>query len=100
MMLARPAASTDRDRFALIAASAAVVGGMLIGAARVARIHIPSDGYMVTNTSMPMYFDDDGMRPGVMIAVALLAIPIAAFAVQALRLGSVARDRRMAALRL
>ncbi len=99
MLIARPAARADRGRILLIAVTAAVAGGLLIAAASVARIS--SDAESVSEGTAPyLYASDDGMRPGVLIGAAMLTIPLLAFALQALRVGSVARDRRMAALRL
>jgi hypothetical protein len=41
-----------------------------------------------------------GLRPGVVLGAALLVLPFGAFAVQALRLGTAARERRLSALML
>lgn len=98
--LARPAATTERGRLLLIAAASAAAASLVIGAIRVARIPLTGDGGYGAGTVPSFYASDSGIKPAVLIAAALMAIPVAAFAVQALRVGSVARDRRMAALRL
>jgi hypothetical protein len=46
------------------------------------------------------YSSDSGIQRAVLFAITLLIVPVLALAVQSLRVGSVARDRRMAALRL
>jgi hypothetical protein len=91
MQLARPTASADRGRFLLVAVASAAAGGLLMAAAHVLRTDVGA---------LYLYWSDSGIRLGVLTGAALLAIPVFAFAVQALRVGSIARDRRMAALRL
>jgi len=51
-------------------------------------------------TSLAPYLAESGLRPGVVTAAILLVAPFAVFAVQVLRLGSAARERRLAALRV
>lgn len=46
------------------------------------------------------FLAERGLRPGTAFGAALLVLPFVAFAVQALRLGSAARERRLSALRL
>jgi len=98
MLLARPSARAERGRILLIAASAAAAGGLLIAVARISRVPVVDSFHSEGVPSL--YVSDSSTRFGVMIGAGLLAIPVLAFAVQALRVGSVARDRRMAALRL
>jgi hypothetical protein len=99
VLLARPSAGAERGRILLIAAAAAVASGLLIAVARIARVPVIDSGF--ASAGVPsLYVSDSSTRFGVMIGAGLLAIPVLAFAVQALRVGSVARDRRMAALRL
>jgi hypothetical protein len=50
--------------------------------------------------SLAPYVAQSGLRPGVVTAALLLVVPFAVFAVQVLRLGSAARERRLAALRV
>ena len=95
ILLARPAASSERGRIRLITAAAAVAAGLIVAAMRVSRMRVGFD-----SAELQLYGSDDWTRPTLLTAVALLTIPTLAFTVQALRAGSAARDRRMAALRL
>jgi hypothetical protein len=99
MLVARPSAGAERGRILLIAAAAAVAGGLLIAVVRIARVPVVDFGFD-TDGVPSLYVSDSSTRLGVMIGAGLLTVPVLAFAVQALRVGSVARDRRMAALRL
>lgn len=103
-LLARPTASADRGRAALIAAAVAVAGALLIAAVRIARFEGGGAGLGAiaggSGDGLARYVTEPGLRSGVVLAVALLVVPVLALAVQALRVGSVARDRRMASLRL
>lgn len=96
--LARPSSRADRGRFLLIACSTSVAGALLIAAQHIARIpaHNGTDGSL----RLSQYATEGGLRAGVVIATLLLTVPVLALAVQALRVGSFGRDRRMAALRL
>jgi len=110
LLLARPAGAADRGRFLLIAGSVALAGALLLAAVHILRL--PADGASGVVELGPLspdsergrglsdYLTDGGLRPGVMIAALLLAVPVLALTVQSLRVGSVARDRRMASLRL
>src|SRR5919112_1999001 len=98
MLLARPSARAERGRILLIAASTAAAGGLLIAVARISRVPVVDSFHSEGVRSL--YVSDSSTRFGLMIGAGLLAIPVLAFAVQALRVGSVARDHRMAALRL
>ena len=90
ILLARPSASAERGRVLLVAATVAAAGGMLLAAARIARLGIGP-------ASETDFEESWGFT---LITIGLLTLPMLAFAVQALCVGSVARDRRMAALRL
>ena len=103
-MLAQPTAAADRARFLLVAVSTAVAGGLVITAARIARLsgdsdvfgHVPRD----PDDSLAPYVTQSGLRSGVILGALLLTVPVLALAAQALRVGSLARERRMASLRL
>jgi hypothetical protein len=97
VLLAWPTAAADRGRVALIAAATAVAGAFLLAAVRIARFSGRDDG---GGDGLARYVTEPGLRPGVAVAVGLLVVPVLALGVQALRVGSVARDRRMASLRL
>lgn len=113
--LARPASRTDRTRLLLVTGTTAVAGALLLGGARIARLGVNTDvgstwvrtgdGSLVQvfggqQSDLAPYVSQSGLRPGVVMGAALLAVPVLALAVQGLRLGSVARERRLAALRL
>lgn len=101
-LLAQPTATADRGRFLLVTCSIAVAGGLLLVGQRVARLYVDTDGEtsIYPNGGLAPYVTQAGLRPGVVIGAALLSVPVLALAVQALRTGSLARERRMASLRL
>jgi hypothetical protein len=101
LRLARPASTADRGRFALIAGATALAGALLLAAWHILRLPAIEPGSPAEHDSgLANYVTEDGLRSGVIIAALLLTVPVFALAVQALRVGSVARDRRMASLRL
>jgi len=101
LRLARPASAADRGRFALIAGSIAVAGALVLAAAHILRLPSFDSGTLAADRSdLANYVTEGGLRAGVVIATLLLTVPVFALTVQALRIGSVARDRRMASLRL
>ena len=105
-MLATPSAGADRSRSLLVVTSTALAGALLIAAARIARwgIDRSSDVPDVATGDrfggLAPYLTDSGLRPGVVLGAVLLTVPVLALAVQALRVGSLARERRMSSLRL
>jgi hypothetical protein len=103
-LLARPKAPADRGRLQLLTGSTAVAGGLLIAAGRIARVSGNSDsgfsGPGSKTYGLAPYLQESGLRPGVVLGALLMSVPVFALAMQALRVGSVARDRRMSALRL
>jgi hypothetical protein len=100
LRLARPSAAAERGRSALIAGSVAAAGALLLAAVHIARLPTSIYAGDLPEQHLASYVTEDGLRPGVVTAALLLAVPVLALTVQALRVGSVARDRRMAALRL
>jgi len=105
LVLARSSATSERARFALVAAATAAAGGLLLAGGRIARFADPAGDGVVAVYSSPeqglaRYVTESGLRPGVVLGVLLLLVPVLALAVQALRAGSVARERRVASLRL
>jgi len=101
LWLARPASVPDRVRLGLVALSVAAAGALLIVAAQIARL--PGEKYVhgfAAEDGLARYVSEPGLRPGSSLATVLLCVPVLALAQQALRVGSVARDRRLAALRL
>ena len=100
---------TDRLRTVLTAFSAALAAVALLSAATVAAIEggawvTQPDGAAVLSPGAEHYTNamlaEAGLRPGVVTALVLLALPVLALAGQCIRLGAPARDRRLAAIRL
>jgi hypothetical protein len=107
-MLARPTSAAHRGRMVLVALSTAAAGGLVLAAARIARLTGNGDAHshrFVTrfrdsHGSLAPYVAQSGLRAGVVLGAILLTVPVLALAGQALRVGSLARERRMASLRL
>ncbi|MGI8994460.1 MAG: hypothetical protein ACR2FP_09150 [Nocardioidaceae bacterium] len=108
-LLAQPTAAAERGRFLLVTGSIAVAGGLLLVGQRVARLYMDTDGASSTYSygglapsygGLAPYVTQAGLRPGVVIGAVLVTVPVLALALQALRVGSLARERRMASLRL
>lgn len=99
---------TDRLRTVLTAGSAALAALALLAAATVASIRGGAwidapDGTRVLEPGADYsnaLLVEAGLRPGVIFALVMLALPVLALAGQCIRLGAPARDRRLAALRL
>ncbi|MEV6350610.1 FtsX-like permease family protein [Actinoplanes sp. NPDC051851] len=103
---------TDRLRTVLTAASGSLASLALLSAATVAAIRggdfvpVPGqpEGVFVRASGSEQYASDylveAGLRPGVIFALVMLALPVLALAGQCIRLGAPARDRRLAAIRL
>lgn len=85
---------TDLLRTVLTAVSAALAVVALLAATTVGSI----TGYAERYTN-PLLVEP-GLRPGVLTALVLTALPVLALAGQCIRLGAPARDRRLAAIRL
>jgi hypothetical protein len=103
LRLAWAGTRTDRLRVALTGFSAALAVIALLAAATVAAIRggrpeDGSDGWSRQYSNQLLV--EPGLRPGVVTALLLLAIPVLALAGQCIRLGAPARDRRLAAVRL
>lgn len=94
LRLAATGGRVDGLRIALTAMGSAAAGIVLLLAAAVVSIG-PHDG--------PYRLDvlqQSGLRPGVVVVLVLLALPILSFAAQCSRIGAPARDRRLAAFRM
>jgi len=99
---------TDRLRTSLTARSSALATLVLLGAATVGAVkgggQILRDGEYVRQPGAEQYTSallaESGLRPGVMVALLTLSLPVLALAGQCIRLGAPARDRRLAAIRL
>ncbi|TCN36929.1 hypothetical protein EV644_112101 [Kribbella orskensis] len=111
--LALPRSATDRRRLQLLVLSVAVAGAFLLAGLRITRLGFSSDlayddvitssdGYIVATPSggYSDYLQESGLRGGVALATVFLAATACALAYQALKLGTAARDRRLAAFRL
>lgn len=104
LRLAYAGGRADRARLALTGCAAALATLLLLAAGNVAAIgaNDGSSGHpdsWSTQYASPL-LREPGLRPGVIAALLLLALPVLALAGQAARLGAPARDRRLAALRL
>ena len=95
--LARPRSATDRSRFRLLVTTIAIAGAFLLAAWRIKRLGFR--GYYYSDKYSD-YIQEDGIRSGVAFAAVLLAVAACLLAFQALKLGTAARDRRLAAFRL
>lgn len=109
LLLSLAGSRTDRLRTTLTAASAALAAVALLAAATVASIRggnwvTQPDGSVTLAAGSDQYASallaEAGLRPGVITALVLLALPVLALAGQCIRLGAPARDRRLAAIRL
>jgi hypothetical protein len=85
---------SDRLRIVLTAIGSGAATIALLTAAAVAFIREGDGPYRLEVLNQP------GLRPGVIIAMALLCIPILNFVGQCSRVGAPARDRRLAMLRM
>ncbi|TDU90337.1 hypothetical protein EV138_3923 [Kribbella voronezhensis] len=95
--LARPRSATDRTRFRLLVATVAIAGAFLLSAWRIKRLGF---GEYYDSPKFSDYLQEYGIRSGVTFAAVLLAAASYLLAFQALKLGTAARDRRLAAFRL
>ncbi|WP_350280402.1 FtsX-like permease family protein [Kribbella sp. HUAS MG21] len=96
VQLARSRTPADRSRVQLATAALALSGAVLLGALRIARLgngELSADVYS-------NYVAESGLRSGLIAILLILAVLTGGLAVQALRLGTAARERRLAALRL
>ncbi|MEV5960185.1 hypothetical protein AB0L70_00395 [Kribbella sp. NPDC051952] len=94
--LARSRTPADRGRIRLATAALALSGALLLGAIRITRLgsaELSEDVYS-------NYVAESGLRSGLIAILVILATLTGGLAVQALRLGTAARERRLAALRL
>jgi len=96
VQLARSRTPADRSRIQLATAALGLSGALLLGALRIARLgkgELSADIYS-------NYVAESGLRSGLVAILIILALLTGGLAVQALRLGTAARERRLAALRL
>ncbi|MET9314171.1 FtsX-like permease family protein [Kribbella sp. NPDC003505] len=96
VQLARSRTPADRSRVQLATAALALSGALLIGALRIARLGKGELG----NDIYSNYIAESGLRSGLIAILIILAALTGGLAVQALRLGTAARERRLTALRL
>lgn len=104
---------TDLLRVALTAFATMLATVAMLSSVTVARIGcdkagepllLCGDRLLGTAGDSPQYsahlLREPGLRPGVVFALMMLAVPVLALAAQATRIGAPARERRLAALRL
>lgn len=94
LRLATAGSRVDGLRIVLTAAGAALTTLALLAALTVAAIG-PDDGPYTASL-----LNEDGLRPGVVIALLGLCVPVLVLLAQCSRIGAPARDRRLAAVRL
>ncbi|HEY0695790.1 MAG TPA: FtsX-like permease family protein [Kribbella sp.] len=97
IQLARPRSATDNRRMRLLVVSIGLAGAFLLAGWRIKRLGFNGG---LSSSSYSNYLQEDGLRSGIAIATVLLAIAACALAIQALKLGTAARDRRLTTLRL
>jgi hypothetical protein len=111
--LARPRSHADRRRERLVALAVACTGAFLLAAFAIISLRgdvgylvkiLPDGGELSESVYDPQglapYLAESGLRGGTAFGAALLAVPFVLFGVQALRTGTAARERRLAALSL
>ncbi|WP_433011628.1 FtsX-like permease family protein [Kribbella sp. CA-294648] len=97
LQLIRPRSATDRSRFRLLVLTTVLAGAFLLAAWRIKRLGFDGE---FRSQQYSNFIREDGIRSGVALAALLLAVASCLLAYQALRLGTAARDRRLAAFRL
>ncbi|NJC72623.1 ABC transporter permease [Planosporangium thailandense] len=103
--LALAGTRTDALRVVLTTASGALATVVLLLAVTVLAIPTPGKPGDTSSDSWSRQYRlellvEPGLRPGVVIALVLLAVPVLVLAGQCGRLGAPARDRRLAAIRM
>jgi hypothetical protein len=96
VQLSRSRTPADRSRVKLATATLALSGALLLGALRIARLGKGELSEGVYSN----YVAESGLRSGLIAILIILAVLTGGLAVQALRLGTAARERRLDALRL
>ncbi|GAB2635746.1 FtsX-like permease family protein [Kribbella swartbergensis] len=96
VQLARSRTPADRNRVQLATAALGLSGALLLAALRIARLGDAELSKAVYSN----YVAESGLRSGLVAILIILAVLTGGLAVQALRLGTAARERRLAALRL
>ena len=94
IQLAASGGRADRVRISLTMIGSAAATAMLLTAASVAFITTNDGPYRLNLLSEP------GLRPGVMIAILLLTVPLVLFVGLCSRVGAPARDRRLSMFRM
>ncbi|TDD62474.1 hypothetical protein E1263_03280 [Kribbella antibiotica] len=96
LLLARTRTDADRSRIRLATAALAFSGALLIDAVHIGLLGSRELSYETSSR----YVTELGLRPGLIAVLVVLSALAASLAVQALRIGTAARDRRFAALEL
>lgn len=96
VQLSRSRTLADRSRVKLATATLALSGSLLLGALRIARLGKGD----LSESIYSNYVAESGLRSGLIAILIILAVLTGGLAVQALRLGTAARERRLDALRL
>ncbi|MFK4082880.1 FtsX-like permease family protein [Kribbella sp. NPDC020789] len=96
LLLARSRTAADRSRIRLATGALAFSGALLINGVHVGLLGTSQ----LSQEQFSSYIAQPGLRPGVCAIVVVLALLAASLAVQCLRIGTAARERRFAALHL
>jgi len=96
LLLARSRTPADRSRVRLSVGALGLSGALLLGAFRVARLGFGQGD--LDKSVYSNYVAEADLRAGLVAILVILATLTGGLAVQALRLGTAARERRMAAL--
>jgi hypothetical protein len=103
LRLALAGSRTDRLRVVFTTLSAALASVTLLAAATVAAVPdlpVADDDSRPLNHYSADLMAQPGLRPGVVVTLMLIAVPILVLAGQSIRFGSPARDRRLSAVRM
>jgi hypothetical protein len=96
VQLSRSRTPADRSRIQLATGTLTLSGALLLGALRIVRLGKGELSEAVYSN----YVAESGLRSGLIAILIILAVLTGGLAVQALRLGTAARERRLDALRL
>lgn len=101
LLLSGVSAARNRGRGALLASTVAMSGALVIAAFRLLRLPglagLSSSDY-TTVPGLSSYVGEAGLRPGVVLGIFLLTVPLLALGVQAIRIGEAERRRRLEVL--
>jgi hypothetical protein len=98
--LAVPRASADRRRWLLVAAACAGAATVILAGLRILRFSDLQEEVARSGVTYASYIQEPGLRVGILFGALLCCVPPLVLLVQALRVGSAARERRLIAIRV